>query len=442
MLLVSALLLIVVAAACGSNNDDANNNNAANNNNNDNTEQNDNAAANNDEDQEPITIEYWHAHGDTQIDELNRMLDVFHEKYPWITVDAVYQGGYGDLSQKLIAAHAAGDVPAVTNLESASIPNFADSGAIADITSFIEQSEEVDLDDFSDGMIAAYSYEGKNVGLPLIVSAAVNIYNADMVAEAGVEPPETWDEMFEFGEALTKDGTKAFGLPGWSAFYYDPYIYNGGGQVLIEENGEEKSGLDLPETKKFLNLFNDLVEAGYAEIYYGSGASGNMRQAFFDGELALVGHTSSLIDWYIENADFEVGVAFYPEDERRMTTIGGAGIIMMELASDEEKEAAWKFMEFMTSAEENIQWADGTGYLPTRQSAIDSPEGQEFLERKPQYSAVLEWFDNIEPRLQHPRYPEFRQTYEEAMGTLALEGGDPDELLDKAAQEMNDILND
>lgn len=175
---------------------------------------------------------------------------------------------------------------------------------------------------------------------------------------------------------------------------------------------------------------------------FGKGASDNMRQMFLGGEIAMVQHSSALLKMYRENADFEVGVSFIPGDKVRTSNIGGAGIVMMDGAEDLEKEAAWKFIEFMTSAEQNIKWAESVGYLPTRKSAIESEEGNQYFERWPQYRAVYEHFDEVTPRLQHPAYPEFSEVYKEVVGEMVLNKKDPTPLMQDAAKKINDILAD
>ncbi|BFH12153.1 hypothetical protein J6TS7_54190 [Paenibacillus dendritiformis] len=68
------------------------------------------------DDTTPVTIQYWHAHAEAQLKGLNAQIAAFQKKYPHITVEAVYQGGYGDLHKKLQAPVAANDVPDVTNI--------------------------------------------------------------------------------------------------------------------------------------------------------------------------------------------------------------------------------------------------------------------------------------------------------------------------------------
>lgn len=395
------------------------------------------------EDRTPVTIQYWHAHADNQMEGLNFMIKEFQEKYPWITVEPVYQGAYGDLHKKLMAAVAAKDVPAVTNVEVASLPTFGDGGIFMDLNPYIKW-DKLDTEDFAQGMFKAYSYEGKQYGFPLIVSSNVFIYNKTMFDQLGVTPPQTWDEIEPFAQKVSqKEGNNvtryAFAVPGWDVWYSETWMRNGGGTPLTEDH---KSGLDQEKSLKFIKKFKEWMDKGYMQMGYGKGASADMRQMFFDGKIGMVHHTSGQLKWYIENAGFEIGVSFPPGDENHISQIGGAGIAIMDMAPDNQKEAAWKFVQFMTSSEYNIRWADYSGYLPTRKSAINSQEGKDYFDKRPQYKAILDNIDNVVARPQYPPYPEAITNLTEALGKIILENMDVEAAFKEAAQKMNEVLDD
>lgn len=396
------------------------------------------------EDKTPVKIQYWHAHDDDQTKALDSAIKAFNQKYPWITVEPIFQGDYETLQQKLLAAVAAKEVPAVTNIEVSALPQFADGGVLTDLGPYLER-DKVDTSDFSQGMLKAYTFNDKQYALPLIVSASVFVYNKTMLDKEGIQPPQTWDELEAFGQKMTKkDGNNvsryAFSVPGWSTWYYDPWIQNAGGSVLTED--QKQAAIDQPDSMKFLKKFKEWKDKGYMHIGYGKGASDTMRQMFFDGKIAMVEHTSALIKWYMEKANFEVGVSFIPGDKNRVTHMGGASIAIMDGAPEKEKEAAWKFVQFMTSTEQNIKWAVGTGYLPTRKSAIESEEGKAYFTNFPQYKAVIDNFDNVIRGPQHPAYAEFSTAYKDALGKVVLNNEDPETVLKEAATKIKDILKD
>ncbi|NOU94821.1 extracellular solute-binding protein [Paenibacillus sp. LMG 31456] len=395
-------------------------------------------------DNSPITIQYWHSHAEPQIAALNYMIAEFQKKYPNITVEPVFQGGYPDLHKKLQAAVAAKDVPAVTNVEVSVLPNFADGGVFADMTPYIKR-DKVDMNDFSKGMLQAYAYNDKQYGFPLIVSTSVFVYNKTMLDKLGVKPPATWAEIEDFNKKVTvkengKTSRYAFSVPGWDTWYYDPWVSNGGGAILSPDH--KKTLLDQPDSLKWIQNFRKWMQDGSMQMGYGKGASDTMRQMFLEEKVAMVQHSSAIIKTYLENAKFEVGVSFIPGDKERKSHIGGAGIVMMEGAPAKQKEAAWKFVSFMTGVENNIKWAEGTGYLPTHKSVVNTDEGKKYFEKLPQYKAVFENFDNVVGRPQHPAYPEFSKQYMEVVGKMILENADPVPLMKDSIKEINRIIAD
>ncbi|WP_282935790.1 ABC transporter substrate-binding protein [Paenibacillus sp. RC67] len=395
------------------------------------------------EDNSPITIQYWHSHSDEQMAGVNYMISEFNKKYPNITVEPVFQGGYTDLHKKLQAAVAANDVPAVTNVEVSALPNFADGGVFADLGPYIKR-DSVDMNDFSKGMLQAYAFKDKQFGFPLIVSTSVMVYNKTMFEQLGVKPPQTWSEIDEFNKKLTvKENGKttryAFSVPGWDTWYYDPWISNGGGTILTKDN---KSGFDQPDSLRWAQNFQKWIKDGSLQMGYGKGASDVMRQMFLEGKVGMVQHSSAIIKTYVQNAKFEVGVSFIPGDKERKSHIGGAGIVLMNGANAKQKEAGWKFLKFMVSAENNVKWADFTGYLPTHKSVVNTEEGKKYFEKWPQYKAVFENFDNVAPRIQHPAYPEFSEKYKEIVGKMILNNEDPVPLLKDSVKGINEIIAD
>lgn len=396
------------------------------------------------EDNSPVTIQYWHSHAEAQMPAVNFMISEFQKKYPNITVEPVFQGAYTDLHKKLQAAVAAKEVPAVTNVEVSALASFADGGVFADLSGYIKR-DQVNMDDFSKGMLQAYAYNNKQYGFPLIVSTSVMVYNKTMLDQLGVKPPQTWAEIEDFNKkVVVKENGKttryAFSVPGWDTWYYDPWVSNGGGAILSADH--KKTMLDQPDSQRWIQNFHKWLQEGSIHMGYGKGASDNMRQMFLEGKVAMVQHTSAVLKTYLENAKFEVGVSFIPGDKERKSHIGGAGIVIMDGAPQKEKEAAWKFVKFITDAEHNIKWAEGTGYLPTHKSVINTDEGKKYFEKLPQYKAVFDNFDNVVGRPQHPSYPEFSKKYMEVVGKMILENADPVPLLNDAVKEINAIINE
>ena len=89
---------------------------------------------------------------------------------------------------------------------------------------------------------------------------------------------------------------------------------------------------------------------------------------------------------YITHDGWELGVAPLPGNTENAANTAGTNINMF--ATDEnQQKATWEFMKFLTSTEATTKWAMETGYLPVRQSALDSDTYQEFMANDPTATA-------------------------------------------------------
>ncbi|MFC5648662.1 extracellular solute-binding protein [Paenibacillus solisilvae] len=125
-----AMVMPVVLAACGSGSDSTNDSNGSASSG-AKTESTDSAAA---AAAGKITIKYWYAFGEKVEEAKLHMVKAFNESQDKIEVIAEHQGNYDDLHAKVQAAFAAGDAPAVTDLEIASTGVFARSGMLQELT--------------------------------------------------------------------------------------------------------------------------------------------------------------------------------------------------------------------------------------------------------------------------------------------------------------------
>ncbi|HBK67056.1 MAG TPA: ABC transporter substrate-binding protein [Firmicutes bacterium] len=399
---------------------------------------------------QPITITWWHAHEDQWNQYLNYMVEQFHKQNPLITVKPVYIGAYAEINTQLIAAVASGDVPALCTANT-SYPASYGAAGICEILDPYIKAYGFDIADFGEGLIASTSYEGKQICLPYLISTQVMYYNKTMADAEGITMPKTFNEMEAFLKKATifnKDGSTArygavFG--GWDYWYYEMLYKNNGVEVVCKDGltTDVNSKISVEITSKI----KEWIDKGYAYYAYGTGASANMRQLFWDGGAFSVFHTSSLYDTYVQQTKgaFEVGMAWLPggmDGKSFKSEVGGAAILIPAVASQRQKNAAWQFMMFMASPEINLYWADKTGYFPTRQSVIGTREYEKYLERKPAMSNVVSMSSWINPRNQHPAYDTVANEWRHALARIFNEGAPVKATLDDLAKTITEILED
>lgn len=396
---------------------------------------------------EPITIKWWHALEDQYSDTVQKVVDDFNNSQDLITVEAEYIGSYSKVNEALVAAHAAGtDLPAITVANTSYIAEYGAGGLTEDLTPYI-QASDYDVADFGDGMIKACQYNDKVVSLPFLISTQIMFYNKDMADEMGITIPEKWSDMDAFLDKATQknaDGSTAvYGtiIPGWDQWYFETFYQNNGVKII----NDDQVTTDLADEKAVAvaQKIKDWCDKGYT-YWTGTGddASSNMRQNFIDGKAFSVVHTTSLYNTYVDQCDFEVGMSWLPGGDTKDQEIGGCSLLIPAKNDQATKNAAWQFMQYLCSKDVNMTWAEGTGYMPTRKSVLDTDEGKAFLEKKPAFQAILDNLDEINPRIQHKVWGQLATIWKNSMAEVMMEGGDVPSAMEQMADEINDVLGD
>lgn len=396
---------------------------------------------------EPITIEWWHALEQQYWPLVDEIVGGFNTTHPLIKVEAKYIGNYTTLNETLVAAHAAGTgLPALSAANTPYVAEYGKGGLTENLTPYIKATG-YDIDDFGSGMITATSYEGKQVTVPFLISTQVMYYNKTMADKEGIVIPAKIDDMEAFLAKATKkaaDGTTtrwATIIPGWDQWYFETFYLNSG--VKIVNDDRISTDLAGPAATALTKKFQDWVNKGYTYWASGTSASSNMRQNFIDQKAFSVIHTSSLYNTYVNLVkDFEVGMAWLPAGDTKISEIGGSVLLIPAKNDQKTKNAAWAFLQYLIGKDVNMKWADGTGYIPTRNSVLTSSEGQEFLNRKPAFKAIFDNLDEINPRIQHPGWNQLATIWKSYLDQIMIEGVDVDSHLRMMAEEINEVLED
>lgn len=357
---------------------------------------------------EKIEIEFWHCMGSSNGELIQELTDAFNASQDEIFVKAVHQGSYTEASTKMQAALSAGEAPVVAQMEIGSLGLFADSGLLVDLQAYVD-AEEFDLDDFMPGLLDASYYDDALIALPHSRSLPVMYYNKDKFAEAGLETaPETWDELKEAAAALTSGETYGYSCP-LDQWYYSCLMMNAGGNIFNEDYTEIAFNNEAGTAP--LYLWKEMIDAGSMHIPSGQdyNSSEACRNAFAGGTAAMIMQSSAQLKGLEKTCDFEVGVTAIPMSTTRAYPAGGSNLMMFSGHSEEEEAAGWEFLKFMTNTENAVKWANGTGYLPTRQSCTTNDEYLKMVEEDPNLQIIV---DNVQYCAEATFIPEYAETKE------------------------------
>ena len=195
---------------------------------------------------------------------------------------------YPEYQQRLLTAVQGGNAPDVSTVDQIWVAAFAEAGAI-DPLDDVAKAAGVTAETFFPGAWASANYDGKLWGIPFNVDVwQFSFYNADLLKAAGVDPASvaTFEGLKAAGEKLTGNGKFGIGLFAHkgedTVVVLDSFIFSNGGKVL---NDDGSCGLTSDASVGALAYLASL--APYAPAGIANASSGDMRELFLNGSLAI-----------------------------------------------------------------------------------------------------------------------------------------------------------
>lgn len=400
--------------------------------------------------EEPVTIEFWYSFENQMVEQIMTVIAAFEEANPGIKVKPTYAGSYNESNQKLLAAHAANAVPAVQQTVQTSIATFAENGVLAPIDQYIAANND-DMSVYAKGMYEAYSYNGQQYGVPAFCSVCPTMYyNKTFATNEGIEIPKTWEEFDAFlRKATVKDengNTTRYGcsFAGWGSAYFGPIFWENGVEAFEDEE-MTKTGLGSEKAVNVIKMLKSWVDEGLVKWCYGTNASTNMRQSLIDGTSFAVFHTCAVYSVYqpaLANNGYEVGVAFPPSGEKTIADLGGSGLTIMAKATEAQKEAAYKFIRWLTQPEGNLVVIKATGYMPVTTECLESEGCKKWVVANPELKNLYDHMDDVYAAPASPVWSDIATKWSDGLAQIFLEGVDVETGVENMIEAINEILAD
>ncbi len=326
---------------------------------------------------------------------LNGYIEDFQAEYPYITVEPVFSGGYGDVQTAIqTTIDGGGEPPALGVMLATALYDLINADYIAPLDGYIAAMDGGDayVADFLPAFLSNSYYDDQLWSLPFQRSAVVMYYNADMFAAAGLEVPTSWQSWADAAQALTvQDGdTTNWGLhfsSDWPYWLFQPLAI-GAGQNILEDDCNVV--FDDPAVIEAVQFYIDL-SAVYGAMPAGVQASwATDTTDLASGATAMIAHSSGSLSSLLAQSDFELGVMAYPgkEEGTYASVPGGGNFYIMKGAAQEKQDAAWKFVEFISRPEYVADYSINTGYIAHRYSAYDTEAMQAYVVEVPQALAT------------------------------------------------------
>jgi len=312
----------------------------------------------------------------------------FEKENPAIKLKPVYTGSYQDSITKALTAVKSGEPPVTSILLSTDMYSLIDEDAIVPFDEFVKTpDDQAWLKSFYPAFMENSQTGGKTWGIPFQRSTIVLYYNKEAFKEAGLDPnkpPVNWKEMAEFGQKLTKRDASgkvtqwgvqipSSGFPYW--LFQGLAIENG--VNLMNAAGTEVY-YDKPEVIDALQYWVDLVKK-YKVHPEGIVEWGTTPKDFFERKVAMMWTTTGNLTNVKANAKFDFGVAMLPASKQRGSPTGGGNFYIFKKSTPAQREAAVKFIKWVTTPARAAQWGIDTGYVAVRADAWDTPVMKQYV---------------------------------------------------------------
>ncbi|TCN28157.1 ABC transporter substrate-binding protein [Mesobacillus foraminis] len=379
-----------------------------------------------------ITVASWNLAADSLTEEAEN----FMKKYPKAKVKIEYvTSDYNSITPPLTSGKGA---PDIMQIQQRDFPNFLDvfEGQFVDLTARLDGKES----EFAEvALNLVKDKDGKVMALPWDLGPVGIYYRKDMFEKAGVDPASltTWDKFIEEGKKIQEaNGVKMLALGMSSKDIAEMYrmLMNQLGAQYYDEDGNIKFVTE--ENIQAVNMFKKMVDAG---LVVDAPTWDDRIRAFANDQIA----TAVYPVWYAgsiktqaEDQKGKWGIMPMPAfTEGGPNQSHSGGSVLAISSQSENKELAWKFIEYtlMTNEGQDVQMK--YGLFPSWQPYYET---EKFKEVDDYFGIALsEFFGKLStdiPTLDYgSNFMDVNDTIVGALGEV-IDGKDVEEAL-KAAEE-------
>ena len=314
------------------------------------------------------------------------VIEDFEAQNPDIQVN-LYIFTWDEGRQKIADMVAQGKPPTLARVATRWIPEYVAAGLLEPVDGYISpefRSQFIPL------LINEGSqYEGRTFGLPITVSSRALYYNKGLFKQAGLtSPPENWAQLKSAARTIHALGPDkyGFGIQGKEAetstyFYY--FLWGNGGEILTKDGTRPAfNGVEGQEAVQFLK---GMIDDGLTQPNPADNGRKDLETAFVDGKLGMV-ITGPWLATRLktEAPNLEYGLSVIPYKNTPTTLAAQDTLILFKQAAN--KEAAWKFVEFLYADDYRLKYALGDGVLPEKISVAENSQ----ITENPAYNFFME----------------------------------------------------
>lgn len=377
-----------------------------------------------------VEIDFWYGLGGKLGDTMKSVINEFNKSQDEVVVNGVQQADYEETRNKIQAAAAADQVPATALMTWQILRQFSTKGVLSILDDYIAKDSDFNRDDIIQSFMSyCVNDDGKVMGLPVYGTTQVVYYRKDAFQKAGINPDDAFKTWNSLAEASAKMAVKSNGK---TTFYgFEPMS----GRDCLEDMAFSNGGSIVSEDGKTVTIASpEWVESWesarkwiHDDKIMGIHTGGNGWEYWYKtiddvmqnragGYVGSSGDQGDL-DFSIVAAHIQPGFGKNsPKPYADAITCG-----LFAKASDEQKEAGFKWLTYLTSGKVGGMFSMNTGYIPTRKSCTEDPTFKKYLEDHPQALVPIKQAEIARKRYVDPTGGKIDQAIVDAADLVEIE---------------------
>lgn len=208
-------------------------------------------------------ITFWHSFTQgARMEALESAIARFEDKYPNVKIHTETMT-WSDFKARWKEGMETGDLPDIsTACNMYETEELVNAGILQPVDDVID---DIGRSLFSDNVLSELSHSDGIYGIPYYSHAYVMWYRQDLLEQANLEAPSTWQELYEAAKALTDADDDIYGCPVsmsprdfCSAINLHMYVSSGGGSLLNDDmTANITSDLALEGIRYWVKMYED-----------------------------------------------------------------------------------------------------------------------------------------------------------------------------------------
>ena len=321
-------------------------------------------------------ITVWLMNGSAPDAVIQRVNAQFNQAHPNTKVNIQIQQWDG-IQEKTTTGLASNNPPDVLEIGSTLVSKFADSGGLEDLS-----GKKADLggDTWLQGLTDAGTLDGKLYGIPYYAGDRAVLYRKDLFAKAGITtlPTDRAGLVAAMAKLQAKYGSdkqfSALYFPGQYWYAALPFIWDEGGEVAVQDNGQWKGTLDSQQSQAGLSALKDIVTKYSKAPVNGNENDNDPAVPLGEGKAGMIidaGWKVGTVEKAHPELKGQIGVFAVPSKNAGQTApvfLGGSNLAVS--AGSDAPDLAYEWIKILAGTKAQTDLATTGGVIPNSTSLL------------------------------------------------------------------------